>query len=173
MILHDMICHARSWPLFAHKANRRPFLWYNPYMISFSKEHQDVLRALGVEIVYLFGSRTLGAAHDASDYDVGVVFRDPTVIAGRQFETYQALYAIVSEYLPDQLGGAHPDLSLLQFANAALEMSAIDGVVLFEADPNFRLTYEEEVIKRYDDYRHLRNIYEEATFASFVPTNYV
>ncbi|MEK7126039.1 MAG: nucleotidyltransferase domain-containing protein [Patescibacteria group bacterium] len=136
--------------------------------MTFSKEHQDVLRALGVEVVYLFGSRTLGAANDASDYDVGIVFRDPATIADRQLETYQTLYSIVSEYLPDQFGGAHPDLSFLQFANAALEMSAIDGVVLFEADPRSRLAYEEEVIKRYDDYRHLRNVYEEATFAAFV-----
>lgn len=137
--------------------------------MTFSKEHQNALRALGVEVVYLFGSRTLGTAQVASDYDVGVVFRNQSLIADRQLETYQALYAIVSEYLPDQLGNAHPDLSLLQFANAALEMSAIDGVVLFEADPKFRLAYEEEVIKRYDDYQHLRNIYEEATFAAFSP----
>lgn len=143
-------------------------LWYNPHM-TFSKEHQDALRALGVEVVYLFGSRTLGVAHDASDYDVGIVFRDPMAIADRQLETYQALYAIVSEHLPDLLGSAHPDLSFLQFANAALEMSAIDGIVLFEADPRFRLVYEEGVIKRYDDYRYLRNVYEEATFAAFAP----
>lgn len=138
-------------------------------MISFSKEHQDALRALGVEVVYLFGSRALGVAQDTSDYDVGVVFRDPEAIADHQLETYQKLYAIVSEYLPDRLGGTHPDLSLLQFANAALEMSAIDGVVLFETDSKFRLAYEEDVIKRYDDYRYLRNMYEEATFAAFAP----
>lgn len=138
-------------------------------MISFSREHQDVLRALGVDIVYLFGSRALGTAHDTSDYDVGVVFRDPEMIVGHQLETYQTLYAIVSEYLPDLLGGKHPDLSLLQFANAALEMSAIDGTVLFETNPKFRLSYEEDVIKRYDDYQHLRNVYEEATFAAFAP----
>ena len=138
-------------------------------MVSFSREHQDALRTLGVEVVYLFGSRTLGAAHDASDYDVGVVFRDPKTIAGNQLETYQALYAILSEYLPDLPDGQHPDLSLLQFANAALEMSAIDGVVLFEVDAKFRLAYEEDVIKRYDEYRHLRNVYEEATFAAFAP----
>jgi predicted nucleotidyltransferase len=138
-------------------------------MISFSKEHRDALRILGVETVYLFGSRARGTAHDASDYDVGVVFKDPTTIADHQLETYQMLYAIVSEYLPDQPGGTHPDLSFLQFANAALEMSAIDGVVLFEIDPKSRLAYEEAVIKRYDDYRYLRNVYEEATFAAFAP----
>ena len=139
-------------------------------MISFSREHQNALHALGVEIVYFFGSRALGSAHDASDYDVGVVFRDSAAIADRKLETYQALYAIMSEYLPDQLGSTHPDLSLLQFANAALEMSAIDGVVLFETDPKFRMEYEEGVIKRYDDYRHLRNMYEEATFSAFAPS---
>ena len=138
-------------------------------MISFSREHQNALRALGVEIVYFFGSRALVVAQDASDYDVGVVFRDPKTIADHQLETYQMLYAIVSEYLPDRLGGTHPDLSLLQFANAALEMNAIDGIVLFEADMKFRLEYEEAVIKRYDEYRYLRNVYEEATFAAFAP----
>jgi len=91
------------------------------------------------------------------------------MIASHQLETYQTLYAIMSEYLPDLLGGTHPDLSLLQFANAALEMSAIDGIVLFEADMKFRLEYEEAVIKRYDEYRYLRNVYEEATFAAFAP----
>src|SRR3989344_966590 len=134
-------------------------------MTSFSKEHQDTLRALGVEVVYLFGSRTLRTAHDASDYDVGVVFSDPTTIADHQLKTYQALHAILSEYMPDRLDGTHPDLSFLQFSNAALEMSAIDGIVLFETDPKSRLAYEEGVIKRYDEYQHLRNVYEEATFA--------
>lgn len=139
-------------------------------MISFSEEHKNALRALGVEVVYLFGSRTLGTAHDTSDYDVGIVFNDPEAIADHQLEIYQTLYAILSEYLLDRLGSTHPDLSFLQFANAALEMSAIDGVVLFEIDPRFRLAYEEGVIKRYDDYRYLRNVYEEATFAAFAHT---
>lgn len=139
------------------------------HMISFSEEHKNALRALGVEVVYLFGSRVFETAHATSDYDIGVVFRDPAVIADRQLETLQSIYDIVSEYVPDQLNGTRPDLSLLQFANAALEMGAIDGIVLFEGDPAFRLAYEESVIKRYDDYQYLRNRYEEATFAAFVP----
>lgn len=138
-------------------------------MISLSKEHQDALRALGVEVVYLFGSRAFGTARDTSDYDIGIVFADPAATAGRRMEIFQSLYAIVSDYIPDASDDARPDISLLQFANAALEMSAIDGVVLFETDPDFRIAYEESVIRRYDEYRHVRSMYEEATLAAFAP----
>lgn len=136
-------------------------------MVSFSNKHKNVLQAMGIAVVYLFGSRVLGTARTESDYDIGVVFKDPTAVAARQPEVFHQLYSIFSDYLPDQPGGAHPDISLLQFANAALEMSAIDGVVLFEADPRSRVEYEEGVIERYDEYRHLQNFYEDATFTAF------
>ena len=136
-------------------------------MISFSNEHKNILRAMGIAVVYLFGSRAFGTERADSDYDIGVVFEEPGMVTNRQLEVLNKLYSIFSDYLPDQLGGAHPDISLLQFANAALEMSAIDGIVLFEADPRYRVEYEEGVIERYDEYRHLQSFYEDATFTAF------
>ncbi len=138
-------------------------------MIRFSKEHQDALRAIGVTAVYLFGSRVLGGAREDSDYDIGVVLSNPAAVADNQLDVYHKLYAMLAEYIPDEASGARPDISLLQFANAALEMAAIDGLVLFESNPKERVAYEEGVIERYDDYRYLRGIYEDATFAAFAP----
>ncbi len=136
-------------------------------MISFSKEHKEALRDMGVAALYLFGSRVSGTARDDSDYDIGVVFTDPETVAHDRLGTYLKVHALVSEYVPDGADGGRLDISFLQFANAALEMAAIDGIVLFEIDAAARVEYEEGVIKRYDDYRFLRSIYEEATFAAF------
>jgi len=48
-----------------------------------------------------------------------------------------------------------------------LEMSAIDGVCIFQKDPVSRADYEESVFHRYDDYSHIRETYQEATIAAF------
>lgn len=81
---------------------------------------------------------------------------------------FSFIYNILSEEFPDNLSCPKLDISFLQMANAALEIKAIsEGIVLFEINPKFRADYEVEAIKRYDDYRFIKQKYEEATFAAF------
>ena len=134
-----------------------------------SNEDKKRLQRLGVETVYLFGSRASGIAREDSDYDIGVVFRDGVRTEKDAASLHGQLYNIFSNYVQDVPSGARPDIALLQNANGSLQMSAVaEGVVLFEADPVARANYEEGVIAIYDDYRPLRRMYEEATTVAFL-----
>jgi uncharacterized protein len=138
---------------------------YNLNM-TISEKTKEKLRDLGVGIVYLFGSRATGTAFSNSDYDIGVVFLDYSKKI--DMEIISSIYSTLNEEFPDKIRGPKLDISYLQNANAALQVKAInEGIVLFESDSNFRANYEEEVVKRYDDYRFLQNNYAEATFAAF------
>lgn len=137
--------------------------------MAFLQKHKEELAALGVSVLYLFGSRARGVAFEKSDYDIGVVFAD-----NKSLDTakrYNDVYNILSDIFPDKIGGPKLDISFLREANAALQMSAIlYGKVIFESDPRFRADYEESVLKQYDDYRYLQKEYENATFAAFQMT---
>lgn len=134
--------------------------------MSISETTKEKLKALGVGVVYLFGSRADGTAFPNSDYDMGVVFLDYSKKI--DFEIISSVYSTLNEEFPDHINGPKLDISYLQNANAALQMKAISGgVVLFESDTNFRADYEEEVVKKYDDYRFIQNNYEDATFKTF------
>jgi predicted nucleotidyltransferase len=125
------------------------------------------LALLGVGVLYLFGSRAMGVAGENSDYDVGIVLTDSRT-EDSNAKTFNAIYDVLSDIFPDTLGGPKLDISFLQSASAALQMSAIHyGKVLFEKDPVLRANYEESVLKQYDDYRFLQKEYEEATLAAF------
>lgn len=135
--------------------------------IILSEESKRRLTDLGVGVLYLYGSRAQGTAHENSDYDVGVVFTDATR-ADFDLDRYGALYDALSVVFPDTIHGPKLDVAILQRANAKLQLDAIQyGMVLFESDACIRADYEESVIKRYDDYRHLQREYEDATFAAF------
>ena len=127
------------------------------------------LKNIGVRIVYLFGSRATGTALENADYDMGVVFSYDKKVSADRSSLFSAVYDILNNDFPDQIRGPKLDISFLQQANAALEMTAVlEGVVLFEDDPVFRADYEESVVKRYDDYLPLKRQYEEATFSAFI-----
>ena len=135
--------------------------------ILLSEKRKEELTALGVGVLYLYGSRAQGTARENSDYDVGVVFTDPTK-ADLDLDHHNALYDVLSAIFPDMVHGPKLDIAILQRANAKLQIDAIQhGLVLFESNPHIRADYEESVIKRYDDYRFLQREYENATFAAF------
>lgn len=139
--------------------------------MTLSENNKQKLRDAGVGIIYLFGSRALGVALKKSDHDIGVVFADVKKLQTDSAELHTAIYRVLSDEFPDEPDGPKLDISFLQKANPALELSAIRyGRVLFEADPKFRADYEEGVIQRYDDYQPLKREYEDATFKAFIPT---
>lgn len=124
------------------------------------------LKKQGVGIVYFFGSRAQGVNLKYSDYDIGIVYQDLKKLNSSHY--YTKPYELITKDIPDKIHGPKLDISYLQNANAALQMTAIKyGQVLLEADSNFRADYEENVIKIYDDYMPLQKQYEEANFAAF------
>jgi predicted nucleotidyltransferase len=134
--------------------------------IAIPAKEKEELAALGVVVLYLYGSRAIGSALERSDFDIGVVFSNPRIADG--LTAYTALYDVLSDIFPDTVDGPKLDIALLQGANAALQMNAIQyGIVLFESDPRDRADYEESVVKQYDDYRFLQKEYEDANFRAF------
>ena len=142
--------------------------WYNTHMdVTIPEKIKQELLRLGVGVLYLYGSRAHGVARDDSDYDIGVVFVDSRG-ADLDLDCYSELYSALSEVFPDMLSGPKLDITILQRANAKLQLDAIQyGSVVFESDARVRADYEEYVIKRYDDYRFLEREYEDATFSAF------
>ena len=135
--------------------------------MKFSGEAIKKLREIGVGVVYYFGSRVQGTALDHADYDIGVVFvntENVTIFP----DIFSKLYSILNEYFPDTIRGPKLDISFLQRANPALSMSAIRyGAVLFEASPIFRVNFEEEAVRKYNNYLKIKKVFEEATLKVF------
>lgn len=135
--------------------------------IDFSEKTRQDLKALGVGVVYFFGSRVNGQNLDISDYDIGVVFVDKKIIE-HSMGNYLKVYDILSNEIPDVINGPKLDISFLQKANPVLQIKAInEGRVLFEINPIFRLDYEESVIRIYNDYLFIKKDFEEATLRAF------
>ena len=135
-------------------------------MYTFSQQIKDHLGAMGIAVVYLFGSRARGVAFATSDYDLGIVFADPHHTA-LSFKELGELYELLRTAI-DPEKGSDIDIAFLQRANASLQMSAIRfGEVLFESSARVRVEFEEGVLQRYDDYLPLQREYEDATFRAF------
>lgn len=102
------------------------------------------------EVVELFsGSKAGGGDLLLSDVDIGVVFFQPPREPKQSVSLYKNLYAELAElFKPYQL-----DLIFLQQAGIILQFQAINGYVLYSADEDKRLDYEEQVIKIYQDYK--------------------
>jgi predicted nucleotidyltransferase len=123
-----------------------------------TKKHKERLKALGVLTAYLFGSRANRTRTQASDTDIGVVFRslDP---GNDDRAIYHALYQLFSELYPD----SPLDIVLLQRSPLSLQYSAVkDGKILYESDPVSTADYEYRLINQYLDFRPLLDIFDRA-----------
>lgn len=141
--------------------------------IKFSKKHTDIFKKLGVETVYLFGSRAEGEPGPMSDFDIGIVFAHPEKYKDNTLKTYSQLYDIFVEVLPRnylrkrfEMRAHEFDIVFLQFAPVSLQYSAIGkNKVLYQASKEKRLRYQEKVLREYLDFKYYFNIFQEATLA--------
>src|SRR3989344_3943286 len=96
------------------------------------KLSEDKLKKLGVGLVYLFGSQAEGTAGPSSDFDIGVVFLDPSARRGDTSKLYQSLYEIFSDAF-DLSSFRSMDIVFLERASLELRFDAISReIVLFE-----------------------------------------
>jgi len=129
------------------------------------------LEKAGVIVVYFFGSRASENYFAFSDYDIGIVIDEKFMAADNLREFYNKVYDILSSEIPDTFDGPKLDVSFLQKVNPILAMKAIrEGKILYESSSKLRADFEEEIFKRYDDYRMLQREYEEANFLAFDKT---
>jgi predicted nucleotidyltransferase len=130
-------------------------------------ETKQSLEREGVAIVTLFGSIVDGTANRESDIDVGIVFKDPSIVEQDTLEISHRLEKILARDLAPQCERAL-DIVLLQRAGLELHFDAIwNGKVLFEISPEFTADHKEQLLLHYADFRHILDIFDEATLEAF------
>lgn len=134
-------------------------VWYNCLMepkLSESQKHK--LQALGVRVVYLFGSSAENYRQPQSDVDIGVVLADRE--AGLNIsKLYNALYDMFTDVFP----GQEIDLVFLQRAGLELNFDVIShGRAIYESPQADRPSFEERVQLLYADFKPLLNNFDRA-----------
>ena len=138
--------------------------------IKLSKKHIDIFKKLGVEIVYLFGSRAEDRPGPMSDFDIGVVFEQPEKYRDNTLKAYSQLYDIFVEVLPKnylrkrlKMRAHEFDIVFLQFAPVSIQYKASrDGIVLYQDSLKSTADYKERTMHNYFDFRFIENIFNEA-----------
>ncbi len=120
------------------------------------------LQRLGIDVVYLFGSRAEGVAGPSSDIDIGIVLNNPIP----KHKPITALYNDVFYVLEDCFDMSNfrtMDIVFLQRASLELQCDVVrHGKVLFESSPETRMQYEERILLLYSDFRPLLQQFNEA-----------
>ncbi len=121
----------------------------SPILIEARREE---LRRLGVQALYLFGSRAMGYEHARSDYDYAVLLKEEGHKRGDAL--YDKLYDLLSPISPRTLENDVLDIVFLRDAGLELRFHVIrHGRVLFESDPSARMNFEARTTLLYCDYR--------------------
>mgnify|MGYP001608233144 CR=1 FL=1 len=130
-----------------------------------TSRHGKVLEKLGVQAVYLFGSRAQGQEGPLSDYDYAVLLKERGHRRGDSL--YDRLYDIFSEISPRTLENDIIDIVFLRDAGLELRFHVIRyGEVLFDSNPKARLNFESETVLLYSDYRPLLDEFDRAIMSS-------
>ena len=119
------------------------------------------LKRLGIQTVYLFGSRAQGGEGPLSDYDYAVLH--PEGGHKRGDGLYDKLYDLFSEISPRRLENDVIDIVFLRDAGLELKFHVIRyGVVLFDENVLERLRFESETNLLYCDYRPVLDRFDRA-----------
>ena len=128
-------------------------------------QHKNKLTKLGVQAVYLFGSRAMGKQSHFSDYDYAVLTRDGSHTRGDKL--YFILYDVFSDISPRTLDNDVIDIVFLRDTGLELRFHVVQyGIVLLDSDPVERLRFESQTVLLYGDYRPLLESFDHAILES-------
>ena len=125
---------------------------------------QEIVRfqALGVEAVVLFGSQAVGIARPNSDFDFGVLLKNPGVL--RDYKKYSRVYGELYDILHPHIGQeTDMDIVFLQKASAELLSNAArHGIVLYQDNLKTFADFKARVMEQYADFEPVRNMFHSA-----------
>ncbi len=125
------------------------------YSDSEIKLDQTLLERHGVLLVLLFGSAVTGSRHPDSDVDIGVLFKNPGLVAKNPVLVYGDLQAEFSKHFRNK----KIDVVYFHEAPLSLQFKAMDaGVVLFESLPAAFADFKEKIMREYFDFRFFEDI---------------
>ncbi|MBI2415648.1 MAG: nucleotidyltransferase domain-containing protein [Candidatus Kerfeldbacteria bacterium] len=129
-------------------------------MFTLNQQVREQLASLGVLALYFFGSRAYGLATTRSDFDFGVLLRDPLAVTQTSLELYQPIYNILSSLIhPETLAADVIDIVFLDSPRVPLELKfhiISHGQVMYDIDPQQRIIREENFMIQHADFAPLR-----------------
>ena len=134
-------------------------------LMKFDASQKRTLQRLGVQALYLFGSRAQEISSPLSDYDYAVL------LAGKGHSRldalYLKLYELLSEISPRGLKNDVLDIVFLKDAGLEICFHVIRyGVLLQDADAKARQEFEERITLLYCDYRPILDTFDRAILDS-------
>jgi predicted nucleotidyltransferase len=134
--------------------------------IQFTKKQIKEFKEMGIEIIYLFGSRAQGFVSPLSDFDFGIVFERPEKYKDKTMKTYLRLYDIFTDVLPKEylkrrfkMKEHEFDIVFLQFVPISLQFNAIStGKVIYEKSEKVKFAYQENVMRKHADLQYFYNL---------------
>lgn len=124
-----------------------------------SEAERKQLERLNVAALVLFGSRAQGLGKAESDYDIGVLLREPADLTQpeRRREIYDALYDLLSSRVHTL---TNIDIVFLEAAPAELQAHVVRyGKVMFESDPDAFANFKERAMLAYADFAPIRDTF--------------
>lgn len=135
-------------------------------MKSLSEETIQQLIEAGVSALYLFGSRAQGVSTKQSDFDFGILLRDPRALHTSQTEIYDRLYPILASITdPETLEADVIDIVFLDSPRVPLEIKSHiinRGKILFDNNPTLRADREADIMLKTADFAPLKKLMSEA-----------
>lgn len=130
--------------------------------------NKNKLKKLGILAIYLFGSKAEKTEGVMSDIDIGVVFKETTLLDDTM-PLYNAIYEELEKLFRPSFR-KRLDIVFLQKAPITLQYNAIThGKLLYEAEPLKRIEYEERVIAQYLDFKPILEYFDRIMQARYVP----
>ena len=104
-----------------------------------------------VSAIYVFGSSVEGFSLPDSDFDIGVLM-SKRINGINKNKLYNRLYEFFTELLP----GKNLDIIFLNTASLELKFDVVShGKVIFEAESQARLKFEDHTVLQYADFHPL------------------
>jgi len=121
------------------------------------KEIEKASEKERVVLVYLFGSEVRGTSHKESDVDIGILFdkkvdpKDYLGSEGRLIEFFSGIF------LKKEINIVNLNISSPLLKQVAI----LEGKLLYLRSETDRILFQIKILREYEDYLHLNNIYNQ------------
>ncbi|MBL7072019.1 MAG: nucleotidyltransferase domain-containing protein [Candidatus Omnitrophica bacterium] len=120
--------------------------------------NKQIFQKFNAKLAYLFGSQAKGNAAPESDFDIAVLFENPSDELALRETSFLSLD--LNKFLPRKL-----DIVSLNAASLLLKYEVVaHGQPLYCRDEKERINFEVSVIKGYIDEGPVRNLYNQALY---------
>ena len=127
------------------------------------KKDYPALEGLGIVSVYLFGSRAQGVAKRDSDYDFGILLKDPSILRHGSMELYQKIYDLLQDRVQQRVD---LDIVFLDTAPNQLRYQVFRyGEVLYDGSALLRGKFIERTLEEHADFESYRRLFEESALS--------